>query len=247
MVFPWAPGLDISMTPLRKVVGRSSAVNNGWHRTTKHPSGYLGAESRPELALFLVLAEIDPNVSLIAAQPTAIGFGLDGKACRHFPDFAVIEAGISRIYEVKTERKYADAAIRRRLRAAARSVEARGWFYDVALDTDMRAEPRFRHAESLWRRHRRIYDKLQQFAVEEALGAGERRIADVVADLANMGERAPSVEQVLSLAANGKIFVDLTAPIGRDSLIRRADHSALPEPLLPKRRPSDDLPWEAAA
>ncbi|HEV2567078.1 TnsA endonuclease N-terminal domain-containing protein [Sphingomonas sp.] len=247
MMFRWWPGLDISMTPLRKVVSRSSSVNNGWHRTTKHPAGFIGAESRPELALFLVLAEMDPNVTAIAAQPTKVDFELDGKSCRHFPDFAVIEAEASRIYEVKTARKYADEAIRRRLSAAARSIEARGWSYDVALDTDMRNDPRFRHVEALWRRHRPIYDKLQQFAVEQAVGTGERRVADVVADLTQLGDKAPRTEHVLSLAANGKVFIDLTAPIGPASLIRRADRSALPEPLLPKRRPADDLQWADAA
>lgn len=242
----WAPGIEISMAPLRKVVGRSSQINNGWHRTNKHPSGYLPAESRPELALFLVLAEMDPNVTLIAAQACEISFGHDRKACRHFPDYAVREAGESVLYEIKTARKYREAEVRRRLASAGVSIEARGWPYFVALDDEMRDAPHFRNAETLWRRHRPIFTDLQRLAVERALGTSERTIADVVADLAG-GDNAPSVEQVLSLAANGRIFIDLTQRVGRGSLIRHADPEGMPEPLLPRRRPTEDLEMEQAA
>ncbi len=234
------------MQPLRNVVNRSSQINNGWHRTNKHPSGYLPAESRPELALFLVLAEMDPNITLIAAQACEIGFGHDRKACRHFPDYAVLEAGESVLYEIKTARKYADRELRRRLASAGASIEARGWPYFVALDDEMRDAPNFAHAEDLWRRHRPIFTDLQHLAVQRALGTAERTIADVLADLAG-DDNAPSVEQVLSLAANARIFIDLTLPVGRGSIIRRADPDAMPEPLLPRRRPIEDLELEQAA
>jgi len=242
----WKGGIDISMQPLRKVVGRSSQINNGWHRTNKHPSGYLPAEPRPQRALFLVLAEMDPNVTLIAAQPCEIGFGHEGRACRHFPDYALREAGESVLHEVKTARKYADPTARRRLASASISIEARGWSYFVSLDEEMRDAPHFRHAECLWRRHRPIFTRLQHLAVERVLGTGERTIADVVADLAG-DDNAPTVQQVLSLAANGRIFIDLTQPIGRGSLIRHADTQEMPDPLLPRRRPIEDLDLEQAA
>lgn len=242
----WAPGIDISMVPLRKVIGRSSQINNGWHRTNMHPSGYLAAESRPELALFLVLAEMDPNVRAVTAQPTKIPFGHDGKPCHHFPDFAVIEAGESVLYEVKTRKKYADPRIMSVLASASRAIQVCGWPYFVALDTDMRDAPHFRHAESLWRRHRPIFTDLQRLAVERVLRTRERTVADVVADLAGT-DAAPSVEQVLSLAANGRVFIDLTQPIGRGSIVRRADPASMPEPLLPRRCPVEDLDQEEAA
>ncbi len=234
------------MVPLRKVVGRSSQINNGWHRTNKHPLGYLPGESRPELAQFLVLAEMDPNVSLVAAQACVITFGHDGKPCRHFPDYAVIESGGSVLYEVKTARKYGQTEVRRRLASAGLSIEARGWPYFVALDNEMRGAPYFHAAETLWRRHRPIFTDLQRLAVERALGTAERTVADVVADLAG-DDNAPSVEQVLSLAANARVFIDLTQPVGRGSVIRQADPQAMPKPLLPRRRPAEDLDLEQAA
>ena len=72
------------------------------------------------------------------------------------------------------------------------------------------------------------------------IGTGERPIADIVAELAG-SNAAPSVEQVLSLAANGRIFIDLTHPVDRGSLVRRADLKAMPDPLLPRRHPGEDL------
>jgi hypothetical protein len=215
----WTPGIEISMEPLRQVIGRSSQINNGWHRTNKHPKGYLPGESRPELALFLVLAEMDPNITVVAAQPAEIPFSHDGKACRHFPDYAVIEAGESVLYEVKTARKYAEREVVRRLSGACRSVEARGWSYFVAIDTEMK----------------------------RAVGSGEKPIADIVSALSGMGDEAPTLHTVLSLAANARLFIDLTRPIGRESLVRRADPEAMPEPLLPRRRPIEDLDRELAA
>jgi hypothetical protein len=243
----WTPGIEISMEPLRQVIGRSSQINNGWHRTNKHPKGYLPGESRPELALFLVLAEMDPNITVVAAQPAEIPFSHDGKACRHFPDYAVIEAGESVLYEVKTARKYAEREVVRRLSGACRSVEARGWSYFVAIDTEMKSDRRFKAAEDLWRRHRPIFTERQRLAVERAVGSGEKPIADIVSALSGMGDEAPTLHTVLSLAANARLFIDLTRPIGRESLVRRADPEAMPEPLLPRRRPIEDLDRELAA
>lgn len=235
------------MKPMRKVIGRSSQINNGWHRTNKHPLGDLPGESRPELALFQVLAEMDPNITVIAAQPTEVGFGHGGKPCSHFPDYAVIEAGESVLYEVKTTRKYAELEIRRRLAAAGLSVEACSWSYFVALDGEMRGDKRFKPAEDLWRRHRPIFTNLQRLAVERSVGAGERPIADVVSDLSDMADDVPTVQTVLSLAANARLFIDLSRPVGRGSLVRRADPQAMPKPLLPRRRPAEDLQKELAA
>lgn len=242
----WAVGIEISMVPLRKVVGRSSQVNNGWHRTNMHPSGCLPAESRPELALFLVLAEMDPNVTLVTAQPAKIAFAHDGKLCHHFPDYAVLEGGESALYEIKTARKYGQLDVRRRLASAERSIRAAGWPYFIALDTDMRSDPRFGPAEDLWRRHRPIFTDLQRLAVERVVGTGEMAIADIVTALKDT-DQAVSVEQVLSLAANARLFIGLDQPVGRGSIVRRADTSAMPEPLLPRRSPIEDLEQENAA
>lgn len=246
MKVTWAPGIPISAVPLRKVVRRSSAITNGWHRTSKNPMGFCAGESRGELD-FMMFAEMDPNVTAVMPQPCVIPFSDGARLRRHFPDFAVMERSESIIFEAKSRRQYLKPDLQRRLRAAARSVEARNWPYFVALREDILEDPRYPNVLDVWRRFRPSFTPIQRMAVEEAIGIGERRIADVVAGLSHMGDAAPALKDVLSLAANGHVFIDVTNPIGDASLVRVADRRALPDRLLPRRRPADDLPWEQAA
>ena len=247
MAVSWAPGLTVSPEPLRKVVRRSSPVNNGWHRTNKNPAGFCGGESKGELE-FMMFAEIDPNVTAIAPQPCDIPFSHDAKLCRHIPDFAILERDQSLIFEVKSRRQYGKADLQRRLRSAARSIEARGWPYFVVVKEEILAHRLYANVAALWRWLRPSYTGLQQLAVTEMLSRGCVRIADVTSALqTRMGSGAPSTENILSMGANGLIFVDLDDPIGAGTRIRFADRSALPDPLLPRRRPADDYPWESAA
>lgn len=244
MHLEWAPGIDISMTPVRRVVGRSAQTNNGWHRSGKHPLGYLPGESPPELT-FLMFAELDPNVTLMTAQPQKIPFSFDDRLCEHVPDFAVMEAGESLIFEVKSERQYEKVELKRRLRAAARSIEARGWPYYVVLMGDMLSHPLYSNIDDLWRRHRRNYSDLQKMAVENIVISGVDRVRDIVREV----ERSYGIDpvedrHVLSMAANGALFIDLAGPVGPDSRVRMPDMQELPDPFIPRRRPVDDLPWE---
>lgn len=243
----WKKGIAISSSPLRKVVRRSSHISNGWHRTGKNPNGFIGGESRGEL-LFLMFAEMDPNVTAIAPQPCDVPFSHEGRLKRHIPDFAVMERGESHIFEVKSRQQYERHDIQSRLRSAGRTIESLGWPYHVALKDEMLADPRHDAVADLWSYFRPTFDDLQRMAVEQAVASGERIVADVVAELASsMGDRAPSLERVLSMAANGFVYIVFDAPIGEASVIRAADPSALPEPLIPRRRPADDLPWNVAA
>lgn len=245
MAAAWPPGLEISGTPLRRVISRSSAISNGTFRTNKHPAGvctYAAGESDNEL-LFLMFAEMDPNVTHVAAQPTALFGEADGKRFSHIPDFAVLlVGGKGEIQEVKSDRAYKKSTVRRRLLEAARHAEANGWQYHVATASDLRTDPRRENIADLWRRHRRIYTAAQQMAVASLLMKRDMIAADLVRALERrMGTAAPTLQQLLSLAANGAIFINLEGPVGEESLLRFPDPKALPPRLLPTRRPADDL------
>lgn len=242
----WAPGIVIASAPVRKVIGRSAQVSNGWHRTEKNPTGYCGGESDGELE-FMMFAEMDPGVTLMAPQPCEIPFSHDGKLCRHVPDVAVMDRGESTLHEIKSLRQYDKPDVKRRLRAAGRSVESLGWPYFVTLKEDILGDRRYPHVADVWHYFRRNFDDVQRMAVESAVAGGERIAADVVRELASsMGDRAPAFHNLISMAANGSIFIDVEKPIGPASVIRKADPQALPARLLPRRRPADDLPWEVA-
>ena len=240
----WPPGLEISLEPLRAVISRSSAISNGTFRTNKHPSGvctYSAAESDNEL-LFLMYAEMDPNVTHVATQPTRLFGHVDGKAFTHIPDFAVLFVDRqAELQEVKSDRAYAKSSVRRRLASAARHAEANGWQYYVATSSDLRNDPRRENVDDLWRRHRRIYTTAHKLAVESLLMSRDMIAADVLSILGSrMGVNAPNLQQLLSLAANGAIFINLEWPVGEESILRFPDPKALPPRLLPTRRPADD-------
>ncbi|WP_454279446.1 TnsA endonuclease N-terminal domain-containing protein [Sphingomonas sp. Marseille-Q8236] len=240
----WAPGFDISDTPIRRVVGRSASVTNGWHRTAKNPKEFCAAESTGELE-FLMLAEMDPGVTAIRPQPTTVTFLHKNKVAHHVPDFAVMERGEGVIYEAKSQRQYERPDVLERLADAAAAVEAKGWPYFVVLKQDITADRRYHNVQAVWRRYRRNFTEVQKLAVQGAVLHGERIIADVVAALS--GAAAPTVETILSLAANGHVYIDFDAPVGIGSTIRHPDPAALPDPLIPRRKPADDLRRMAGA
>lgn len=240
----WASGIIISDVPVRKVVGRSSPITNGWARSNKVPQGFCAGESKGELE-FVMFAEMDPNITAIRPQPCEVPFTHDDKACIHIPDFAVVERGESHLLEVKSLRQWEKIDLKRRLRSAGRSIEARGWNYHVVIKEDMLSDRRLPQIQAVWRWFRPTYNVIQRLAVEAQVEAGPRLIADVITQLdGTMGENALKFEDILSMAANGAIFIDLDNPIGPETIIRFADEMALPPPLIPRRRPADELPWE---
>jgi hypothetical protein len=250
MGFRWPAGLDISNVPLRKVVTRACAHTNGTSRTHKHPDHevtFIPGDSPNEL-LFIRFAEVDPNVIAIAAQPTRV-VGRDASGTfSHIPDFALVVRGEGEIVEVKSDKSYAQTETRERLTAAAEYVDSTGWTYFVALRSDLFEHPLVDRVQDLWRECRRPYSALQRLAVRDLLHKNPMCIADVRRRLEpRLGSKTPSFEVVLSLAARGEVFIDLSAPIGEHSTIRYPDEQAMPPILLPRRRPgSDPYPTEAA-
>lgn len=257
MAFTWPAPFPISDKPVHAMVGRSSQTVDGYFRTNKRPIRdgdelvvgppiYTVAGS-PHEHRFLLLAEIDPNVEAVAPHPIQVSFELGGKKATHIVHYAVMVAGQPEFIDCRSHRAWSDAALRMRLTAVARHVESTPWRFHLALDSEMRSDPRSEPAEDLWRRHRPTFTRLQELAATGILAdSPEMPIADLMSTLEQrMGAQAPTFEQVLSLAANNRIFIDLWRPIGRGSHVRYADRRALPRRLIPCWRPRDGLPEEA--
>lgn len=244
----WPEGLDISMTPLRRVIRRSSVICNGWHRTLKHPLGYLPGESEIELIL-LMFAEMDPCVTKIAAQPTTIRTAdSSGRPFSHIPDYAMIVRGEGVIFEAKPDDKAGRPATIDRLRCAADHANWRGYDYRLALRSEMLCDPRRPSVEAIWRYHRPDFTEALRLAVANSLRRGRMRIVDVLRTLEDVaGLPSVTFEQILSVIANGHAFFDYDTPIGPDAVIRFPDRHALPDEIVPTRRPSDPIGLETAA
>jgi hypothetical protein len=104
-----------------------------WSATT---SGHVIYESRLELAR-LLLADFDPDVPAIAAQPLLLRAQAGGRIRRHVPDFLLSRADRTvRVVNVKPTGRLADPAIAEALAWPGELFEARGWGYEVWSGAD---------------------------------------------------------------------------------------------------------------
>ncbi|MFI6739475.1 TnsA-like heteromeric transposase endonuclease subunit [Nonomuraea sp. NPDC050451] len=99
-----------------------------WSATT---SGHVVYESRLELAR-LLLADFDPTVVAIAAQPFRIHARVDGRLRRHVPDFLLVyEDGSVTVVNVKPTSKLSDPKIVEALSWPAQLIEGHGWAHEI--------------------------------------------------------------------------------------------------------------------
>jgi hypothetical protein len=110
-----------------------------WYRGQKHYSGtfwsatqcgHVVYESRLELAR-LLLADFDTSVSGIVAQPFLLRANVDGKQCKHVPDYFLITTDGPVVVDVKPRRLLAKPVVIRTLAWTRETVESRGWRYEV--------------------------------------------------------------------------------------------------------------------
>lgn len=240
----WPEGLDISLTPLRRVIRRASVICNGWHRTHKHPLGYLPGESQNEL-LVLVLAEMDPGVTAIAAQPIKITTATrSGCLFSHIPDYAMVLDGTGVLVEAKPDDKAARPDTIERLRRAADYASDGGYDYRLALREEMLADPRLPGIMKIWRQFRPESDGILRLRTASVLRKGRIPIRDLLTEICHGGNLDATFEDILALIAAGHVFFDHDMPVDDGALVRFPDRSGLPHTLLPARRPRDPIGLE---
>ncbi|MGW6507733.1 TnsA-like heteromeric transposase endonuclease subunit [Streptomyces niveus] len=99
-----------------------------WCATT---GGHVLYESRLELAR-LILADFDPQVVAIAAQPFQMRAQVGGRARRHIPDYLVV--GVDRsvtVVNVKPASQLAQPEIAEALAWPAELIEEHGWAHEI--------------------------------------------------------------------------------------------------------------------
>lgn len=99
-----------------------------WSATT---GGHVVYESRLELAR-LLLADFDPQVAVIAAQPFLVAAPSGGRVRRHVPDFLVIgrDGGV-RVVNVKPADQMEVPKVAEALAWAGEVFAARGWEHEI--------------------------------------------------------------------------------------------------------------------
>lgn len=240
--FPgWPTGPRISHLPIRRMRRRSKINSDGCQFSRKHPlrdCAMIDADSDAELD-FLMFAELDPCTTFIVAQPTRLTFANGDRVASHVPDFAIIRNGCAEIIEVKGILAASKPSVQALLASAERYVTNwPDWRY-LATTTTLLLQDRRRPAvEILWRHLRPNYSDLQVRAVRDLLARTPMMLGDVMSALFNTAD-APSYQQLLSMAATARIWIDFESPIGPHSLVRHPDPNELPDSILPCLRPGD--------
>jgi hypothetical protein len=118
--------------PARSARGQAHYPGYYWSATA---GGHVIYESRLELAR-LLLADFDPGVTAIAAQPFLLRAQAGGRLRRHVPDFLLVRADRTvQVVNVKPAARLADPAVAEALAWPGPLFEARGWDHEIWTGT----------------------------------------------------------------------------------------------------------------
>lgn len=197
-----------------------------WHRGQAHYSGWYWAatmcrhvvyESRLELAR-LLLADFDPQVTAVAAQPFLLTACVDGRKRNHVPDFLLMDrAGLVTVVNVKPADRLADPKVAAALAWAGAVFAERGWHHEIWTGTSaaLLANVRFLAA---YRNPARIDPALVVAVaarVNEAMPLGE-----IEQTWPRQGAEARAA--ALHLLWRGIVQTDLSVPLSTEAMLEPA-------------------------
>jgi hypothetical protein len=197
-----------------------------WHRGQAHYSGWYWSattgghvvyESRLELAR-LLLADFDPEVATVAAQPFLVTAPSGGRVRRHVPDFLVIgrDGGV-RVVNVKPADQLEIPKVADALAWAGEVFAARGWEHEIwsgaapVLLANVRFLAGYRFADR----------------VDAALAVAITRQAPAAATIGELEQGWPDCPgdvraAVLHLVWRGVFRTDLLVPLSSATRLERA-------------------------
>lgn len=115
-----------------------------WYAGQQHFSGtywsstmtdHVIYESRLELCC-LLLADMDPGITSIAAQPFKLTAEVNGKTRNHIPDFILSTSDGPAVVDVKPRRRLTNDTVAFTLEWTRRTIEAQGWTYVMMPEPD---------------------------------------------------------------------------------------------------------------
>jgi hypothetical protein len=192
------------------------------HLSGRHWSSTTGChvvyESRLELAR-LLLADFDPDVAGIWAQPCRLEATIGGAARGHVPDFLLVSrSGVVTVVNVKPADRLVDAKVAAALAWPGRLFTDHGWRYEVWSGCDLVVLDNVRFLAG-YRRPQVIAEQAvalawEQLADGEPLGIAERR-------LAGQAPRCAARSALLALLWRGRLTTDLFRPLSGGSILHR--------------------------
>jgi len=195
--------------------GQAHLSGSYWAATT---GGHVVYESRLELAR-LLLADFDPQVTGIWAQPCRILASVDGRHRQHVPDFLLASrSGEVSVVNVKPAERLADSRVAEALAWPGELFRGHGWRYEVwsGCDPVVLENVRFLAA---YRRPGVVDEDLiarawREVRDGEPLGDAERR-------LAGGGPGWAVRPGLLTLLWRSRLTTDLSRPLSGDAILRR--------------------------
>lgn len=180
-------------------------------------------ESRLELAR-IMLADFDPDVAGLAAQPFLLSGADGGRTRRHVPDLLLLGAGGGvTVVDVKAASRLADPAVGAQFAWTRRVCAGRGWAFEAWSGADPRMLANVRFLAG-YRRCPVIAGELIPAVLEAAgrqptIGAIERALSE--------WHRPELVRPVvLHLMWGGRLRADLRQPLGADTRVELTGEGA---------------------
>jgi hypothetical protein len=195
--------------------GQAHLSGSYWSATT---GGHVVYESRLELARLLV-ADFDPLVTGMWAQPCRLVATVGGRQRHHVPDFLLASrSGQAAVVNVKPAHRLADTAVAEALAWPGALFTAHGWRYEVWSGCDAVLLDNIRFLAGYRRSGIVAQDAMdgiwRQVRDGEPLGVAERRLAGA----------APGWTvrpALLALLWRHRLATDLSRPLSSASLLRR--------------------------
>ncbi|HEY9327682.1 MAG TPA: TnsA-like heteromeric transposase endonuclease subunit [Streptomyces sp.] len=175
-------------------------------------------ESQLELAR-LLLADFDPEVVGIRAQPCWMRHRVKGRARRHVPDFLLtLRSGLVRVVNVKPADRAKDPKVREALAWPGELFSAHGWPYEIWSGCEPMVLKNVRFLAGYrrpWVVDSGLVDRARELVQDgDELALAEHRLIPY-------GEPEDVRPALLSLLWLGQWTTDLTRPLGGCSVLRR--------------------------
>jgi hypothetical protein len=199
-----------------------------WYKGRQHYSGWYWSatmqqmvvyESRLELAR-IMLADFDPSVVSIAAQPLQLTGSDGGRTRRHVPDLLLVDrVGGVAVVDVKAPHKRDDSQVRALMAWTRDVVSLRGWGFEEWYGAPRQVLANVGFLAGY--RRDGVVDQSLIPEVRAAVGTGST-IVDIERALHREGvARVRPV--VLHLVWRGMLTTDLTRPLGGLSVVHPGD------------------------
>ncbi len=198
------------------------SVHGMTHHSGKYSSattgGHVVYESRLELAR-LLLADFDPTVEGIFAQPCRLAARFGERLRHHVPDFLlVMRSGTVQVVNVKPASRMKDPKVMEALAWPGELFRQHGWDYEIWSGADRALLENVRFLAGYRRPglvpEADVEQAWQQAVDGEELALAERRLAG--------GRRPEEVRPALmALLWSGRLTTDLSRPLSGASVLRR--------------------------